>query len=180
MILNKRCLTDIKAGCKAKEKDMKNNSGFTLIELMIVISIISILATMAVPSFQDQIIRTQVKESYQLCQFMMDSIETYYKEKATFPRNNDAAGLPGQDKIVGNYVEKVSVSKGTIHITLGNRVNKHVSGKVISIRPAIVKDEPLVPIAWVYGYASVPKGMTVMDTNQSDIKPRFLPVNSRY
>ena len=37
--------------------------GFTLIELMIVIAIISILATMAVPSFQDRVIRAQVSEA---------------------------------------------------------------------------------------------------------------------
>ena len=159
---------------------MKNNSGFTLIELMIVISIISILATMAVPSFQDQVIRTQVKESYNLCQFVMNLVETYYKETKNFPKNNSTAGLPSPDKIIGNYVEKVGLSQGTIHITLGNRVNRHVAGKVISIRPAIVKDEPLVPIAWVYGYASVPEGMTVMDNNQSNILHKFLPVNSRY
>lgn len=159
---------------------MKHNPGFTLIELMIVISIISILATMAVPSFQDQIIRTQVKESYSLSKFVMNSIEAYYKEYGRLPKNNHTAGVPKPDKILGNYVQRVVVSMGGIHITLGNRVNKHVMGNVISIRPAIVKDEPQVPIAWVYGYATVPEGMTVVGDNKSNIENRFLPVSSRY
>lgn len=159
---------------------MKKNSGFTLIELMIVIAIIGILSTMAVPSFQDRVIRTQVKEAYALSGFVMDSIEAYYKEKNAFPLDNQAAGVPAPEKIVGNYVTKVTVDNGCIHITLGNRINRHADGGTITIRPAVVKDEPKVPIAWVYGYASVPNGMTAAQNNKSDIPHRFLPVNSRY
>jgi len=157
-----------------------NNSGFTLIELMIVIAIIWILATMSLPSFQDQIIRTQVKEAFSLSEIAQANIAEYYKEKKSFPSNNAAAGLPAPGKIIGNYVKSVAINNGTIDITLGNRINKNVAGKIISIRPAIVKDAPIVPIAWIYGYASVPEGMTVIGTNTSDILPRHLPVNCRY
>ena len=158
----------------------KNNYGFTLIELMIVIAIIWILATMAMPSFQDQVIRTQVEEAFSLAEVAQKGVEEYYKEKKVLPKNNAMAGLPAPEKIIGNFVSEVKVSDGVIDITLGNRVNKNVSGKIISIRPAIVKDAPVVPITWVYGYASVPNGMTVIGDNASDILPRHLPVKCRY
>ena len=67
-----------------------------------------------------------------------------------------------------------------LDITLGNRINKNVEGKTVTVRPAIVKDEPKVPIAWVAGYASVPKGMTVIGKNGSSILPRHLPVYARF
>ena len=159
---------------------MKNNNGFTLIELMIVIAIIWILTTMAMPSLQDQMIRTQVKEAFNLAEIAKSGIEEHYKEKKKFPEDNAGAGLPAPEKIIGNFVTNVDISNGVINITLGNRVNKNVLGKKITIRPAIVKDAPVVPITWVYGYASVPAGMTVTGENSTDILARHLPVSSRY
>jgi len=158
----------------------KDNRGFTLIELMIVISIISILATMALPSFQDRIIRAQMKEAFNLSEIAKDGIEDYYKAKGAFPKNNTAAGLPQPEKIIGNFVESVKVTKGVIDITLGNRVNKNVYNKIVTFRPAIVEGAPRVPIAWIHGYASVPEGMTVIGTNNSNVLPRHLPVYCRY
>ncbi len=158
----------------------KNKAGFTLIELMIVIAIISILTTMALPSYQDRVIRKQVTEGFILAEVAQNAVQGYYKVKKRLPASNKEAGLPVPEKIIGNYVTSVSVNKGVVEITLGNRVNANVAGKTITIRPAIVKDAPVVPIAWVYAYASVPGKMMVIGENKSSVLPRHLPVNCRY
>jgi type IV pilus assembly protein PilA len=158
----------------------KSKSGFTLIELMIVLSIIGILATMAVPSYQDRVIRTQVREALDLAKVAEEEIQGYYGQRGTLPGGNAVAGLPRPEVIVGNYVTAVEIKDGAIHITLGNRVNKHVLGKIISIRPAVVAASAKVPIAWVRGYASVPAGMAVKGENRTDLQPRHLPLECRY
>jgi type IV pilus assembly protein PilA len=158
----------------------KQPKGFTLIELMIVIAILSILATMAIPSFQDRIIRSQVQEALNLSEIAKKSIEDYYAAKKNFPSDNLEAGLPVADKIIGNYVTGVSIRKGVIDVHLGNKINKHAEKKIVSIRPAIVEDAPMVPIAWIPGYATVPAGMTIVGENRSDILPRLLPMSCRY
>ena len=160
---------------------MKNNTaGFTLVELLIVISIIAIIATMAAPSFMDRAIRGQVTEAMALSEMATSGVADYYKKKGRMPGTNAEAGLPAAGKIIGNFVTSVKVTGGSVEVTLGNRVNKHASGKVMTLRPAVVKGEKRVPIAWVCGYATTPEGMTVAGENTSTILPRHLPVNCRY
>jgi len=163
-----------------KHRCLGEQTGFTLIELMIVISIIGILATMAVPSFQDRVIRAQVQEALSLSAMAEEEIQVYYKRRGKLPKDNAAAGLPAPEVIVGNYVTALTVESGVVHITLGNRVNRHIMGKTISVRPALVAASTKVPIAWVKGYAPVPGGMTVKGGNRTDILPRHLPFACRY
>lgn len=111
--------------------------------------------------------------------FVREGIGEFYKSTGRMPKDNKEAGLPEADKIIGNFVTSVSVSDGAINITLGNKINKNASGKVVTIRPAIVVGEPKVPQAWIYAYSSVPEGMTVLGENKSTLEPRLLPVFCR-
>ena len=153
--------------------------GFTLIELVIVMSVIAILALMAVPTFLDRNVRLQVQEGMALATLAKSSVSAFYASKNELPANNDEAGIPPGQKIVGNYVSEVGVEAGAVTVTFGNNVNSSVAGKRLTLRPAIVKDAPTVPIAWLCHSAAVPKGMEVMGTNRTDIPAKWLPLECR-
>ena len=154
-------------------------SGFTMMELMAVVAVIAILATLSIPSYFDRIVRDQVKAALPLADVMKKPVETSWAGTMTFPANNAAAGLPVADKFVGNYVNAVAIEDGAIHITLGNRANNAVAGKILSLRPAVIEDSPVVPVAWVCGYAEAPNKMTVHGQNRTDVPEGLLPLECR-
>jgi len=64
--------------------------GFTLIELLVVISLISILAAMAVVQYRNSIQRTQEATLKTNLFRMRDAIDQYYADKGKYPASLDA------------------------------------------------------------------------------------------
>lgn len=153
--------------------------GFTLIELMVVLAIIAILALMAVPLHRDKFIREQVVEAMRLTDIAKAPIAAAWAAASTFPDDNAAAGLPAPDKVVGNYVKSLTIEGGAIHVVFGNQANGALRDMTLSLRPAIVEDAPIVPVAWVCGFAATPEKMTVVAANKTDLPKNWLPVNCR-
>lgn len=157
---------------------MKNPSpGFTLIEIIVVLAVVAILATIAVPSLQGKLVREQIVEAMKIADIAKLPITTMWSLTHQLPADNAAAGLPVADKIVGNFVSSVSVEAGAIHVTFGNRANTAIRGKVLTLRAAVVEDAPVVPLAWVCGHAEAVEKMTVKGTDRTTVPDKFLPLN---
>ncbi len=112
----------------------KIQKGFTLIELMIVVAIIAILAAIAIPAYQDYVIRSQVSEGSSLAEGSKTALAEFFANKGYFPGNNGSAGVAGAASIKGNYVTSVTVTGSTgggiITVLMGGSVpaNAKISG----------------------------------------------------
>ena len=165
--------------CPASSFDLRRLSGFTLIEMVVVIAIIGILAAIALPSVYENAIRKQVKEGMTLADLGKQGVNSYYTLSGEMAQNNEKAGIPEAKKIVSNYISELNVTDGAVTLTFGNNTNRQLTGKRLTIRPAVVKDAPQVPIAWVCAFKPVPKGMTESGPNLTDIPLSWLPYECR-
>jgi type IV pilus assembly protein PilA len=157
----------------------RSGQGFSLIELMVVIAIIVVLALVALPGVPDKLIRDRIVESVKLADIVKLPIAASWATTGKLPVDNAAAGLPVADKIVNEYISSVAVESGAIQVTFGNRANVAIQGKVLSLRPGVIDDAPIVPVSWVCGNAEPPNKMVVRGLNKTDLPVRFLPLNCR-
>lgn len=109
----------------------KNTRGFTLIELMIVVAIIGILASIAIPTYKNYAIRTQVAEGLSLTTSAKVTIGDYFQDRGIWPADNTTAGLNDADTIAGNYVESVSVTGPVITVTYGHDAHAEINGQTL-------------------------------------------------
>jgi type IV pilus assembly protein PilA len=153
--------------------------GFTLIELMIVVAIIGILASIAIPSYQDYVVRAQMVEAFSLASDLKLSVQEFRKDRGRMPASNHEAGLPEADKLIGNFVSRIDVVDGALHIRMGNHANKLIADHVVTLQPIVVSGSPASPMSWRCGLRAVPNGMESVGQNRTDVDRKFLPTACR-
>ena len=147
--------------------------------MTIVLAVIGILALMAIPALQDNALKRQVKEALAIADLAKKGVQAAYTLAGDMPADNKAAGIPERGKIVASFVKDVNVDAGAITLTFGNNASKAIEDKKLTIRPAVVPGEPLVPIAWLCHSTAVPVNMEVRGKDETDIPFKWLPIECR-
>ncbi len=136
------------------------NRGFTLIELMIVIAIIGILASLAISAYQTYTVRAQISEGLNMAGGAKVPIVDAYTNSGTAPADRSAAGMsPNAADTNGNYVSAVAVTNGRIDIAFGGpRAHQAIFGQTVSVTPYETNGNTIV---WRCGNAAQPAGVVL-------------------
>ena len=141
------------------------------------VSIVGVLAAIAIPAYQDYTIRAQVTEGLSLAREPKAAVMETFGRTGAAPANRLEAGL-SEDPTdsVGLYVASVDVARGTIVVTYGANANAAIAGSVLVIEPYVMPDRS---VAWRCGQGRVPDGAIPMDAGATrfttDITTIYLP-----
>lgn len=135
--------------------------GFTLIELLIAVAIVGILAAIAVPAYQDYVIRAQVSEGINIVQGLKAEVESYYQDRGEMPQNltdlypasggtDDPSATP--ENYATKYTTRTEVSQGAIIVTFGNQANAQLNELTLAFNPLVSTSGN---ISWVCGLSNL-------------------------
>jgi prepilin-type N-terminal cleavage/methylation domain-containing protein len=106
-------------------KFYKSNKGFTLVELMIVVAIIALLATIAIPGFVRARKRTQIAKVINAARILdaaadQWAVETNKSDGATAPTVSDLLNPDGNDATQDGYLKQNTGISGPAGATTGS------------------------------------------------------------
>lgn len=120
--------------------------GFQMIEAIIIVSIVAILGSIALPAYQDYTIRAQVRKGLQDMASVQNAVTDTFMKSGRMPGSRSAADLPAAaGSTQSRFVSSVDIGAGgAVTLTYGNSANAEISGRTLQLTPNIGADRTVV------------------------------------
>jgi type IV pilus assembly protein PilE len=135
-------------------------TGFTIVEVMIVVAIIAILSAIAVPSYSDYLRRGRITEATSTLANMRVQMEQYFQDNRTYLAvggqpapcaDNSAVPIPLNLRY---FTVTCALGAATFTITATGRADRAMNGFVYTVDQANVQASTITATSDTAGYAS--------------------------
>lgn len=163
-----------------KTDPCRDQRGFTLIELLIVVAIIGILASIAIPMYERYVARAQITEGLNLVGGLKPGIAEFYAVEGHLPTDLESIAA---DEPSGKYVESVTFGEGVILITYGGQSTDGLKDKAHNVLALAIGIRGGEQALWQCGRAERRESEDIEWSGDASefttIEAKFLPSNCR-
>ncbi len=115
---------------------MKKMNGFTLIEMMIVVAIVSILAAIAIPSYQSSVTKSRRGDATAVLQGLAQAMERLYTETGTYVGADPATIYSAKSPVDGSatyYNLTIPTLTANAYSLLATPVNAQAGNGILTL-----------------------------------------------
>lgn len=127
----------------------KGAAGFTLLELMIVVVVVAILAAVALPSYRDYILRSQLAEAHTNLADVAAKLEQHFQDNRTYA-GGCAAGTVAPLPTGAKYFDFTcpTLSGTQFVVRAAGKAGQSTAGFTFEINQVAARSTTAVPAGW--------------------------------
>ncbi|MBK6982919.1 MAG: prepilin-type N-terminal cleavage/methylation domain-containing protein [Betaproteobacteria bacterium] len=139
---------------------MKRASGFTLVELLIVVAIVGVLAAIAVPMYIDHITRSQLVEGHTGLSDFRVRMEQFFQDNRTYDGVGGLGNCGAAAPTGATNFGYACVSGGQTYVATANGAAGRVVGFAFTVNETNLRQTTATAAGWAPGVMPAPCWVT--------------------